>query len=189
MDISNKELDDLASQAPTGAERLIFLPFIDGERVPVLPHANGVFFGLTRKNFNAAHMARAVMEGTILNMGYGFSRMKSLGLIPSEIRATGGGAKSKLWLQIVADIFQTPVVTLEEEEAAAFGAAIQSIWNYFHSQGKKVKIEELTGNMVKLEETVVESQPDTFVLYEELQERFNSLWSTLKQEFKIHRKT
>jgi xylulokinase len=187
--ISNKELDDLVSQAPTGAERLIFLPFIDGERVPVLPHANGVFFGLTRKNFNAAHMARAVMEGTILNMGYGFSRMKSLGLIPSEIRATGGGAKSKLWLQIVADIFQTPVVTLEEEEAAAFGAAIQSIWNYFSSQGKKVKIEDLTGNMVKLKETVVESQPDTFSLYEELQERFNSLWQTLKQEFQTHRKT
>ena len=189
MDISNQELDNMASQAQMGAERLIFLPFIDGERVPILPHANGVFFGLNRINFNAPHMARAIMEGTILNMGYGFSRMKSLGLIPSEIRATGGGAKSKLWLQIVADIFQTPVVTLEEEEAAAFGAAIQSIWNYFWNQGKKVKLEDLTGNMVKREETIVESQTETFALYEELQERFNSLWRTLKQEFKIHRKS
>jgi xylulokinase len=189
LDISNEELDDLSFQAPSGAERLLFLPFIDGERVPVLPQANGVFFGLTRINFDASHMARAVMEGTILNLGYGFSRMKSLGLIPSEIRATGGGAKSKVWLQIVADIFQTPVLTLQEEEAAAFGAAIQSIWNYHESQGNKVKIEDLTEKMVKLEETVVEPRPETFPLYEELQDRFNSLWQTLKQEFQTHRKT
>ncbi|UCE40339.1 MAG: xylulokinase [Candidatus Aminicenantes bacterium] len=189
LNISNEELDDLSQQAPGGAERLLFLPFIDGERVPVLPQANGVFFGLTRKNFNASHMARAVMEGTILNLGYGFSRMKSLGLIPSEIRATGGGAKSKLWLQIVADIFQTPVLTLREEEAAAFGAAIQSIWNYHESQGNKVKIEDLTERMVKLEDRVVEPQPETFPMYEELQDRFNSLWQTLKQEFQTHRNT
>jgi xylulokinase len=189
FDISNEELDELSSQAPGGAERLLFLPFIDGERVPVLPQSSGVFFGLTRKNFNASHLARAVMEGTILNLGYGFSRMKSLGLIPSEIRATGGGAKSKLWLQIVADIFQTPVLTLQEEEAAAFGAAIQSIWNYFLSRGEKVNIEDLTGNMVKLGKSAVEPRAETFALYEELQDRFNSLWHTLKQEFKIHRKT
>ncbi len=189
FDVSNEELDDLSSQAPSGAERLLFLPFIDGERVPVLPQASGVFFGLTRKNFDASHMARSVMEGTILNLGYGFSRMKSLGLIPSEIRATGGGAKSRLWLQIVADICQTPVLTLQEEEAAAFGAAIQSIWNYFLNRGKKANIEDLTGNMVKLGESTVEPRTETFILYEELQDRFNSLWRTLKQEFKIHRKT
>ena len=188
LKLSNEGLEDLGSKAPAGAERLIFLPFIDGERVPVLPHANGVFFGLNRINFNAPHMTRAVMEGTIMNVGYGFARMKSLGLIPSEIRATGGGSKSKLWLQIVANILQSPVRTLKEEEAAAFGAAIQSIWNYFWSQGNTVKIEDITEKMVKLEETVVEPQPEIFALYEELQDRFNSLWQTLKQEFKTHRK-
>ena len=189
LGISNEELDELSLQAPGGAGRLLFLPFIDGERVPVLPQASGVFFGLTRNNFNASHMTRAVMEGTILNLGYGFSRMKSLGLIPSEIRATGGGSKSKLWLQIVADIFQTPVLTLQEEEAAAFGAAIQSIWNFYTSQGNKVKIEDLTEKMVKLEERVVEPRPETFGLYNELQDRFNSLWKALEQEFQTHRQT
>lgn len=187
--MSNEELEDVGTKAPEGAGRLIFLPFIDGERVPVLPHANGVFFGLTRINFSAPYMARAVMEGTILNLGYGFSRMKSLGLIPSEIRATGGGSKSRLWLQIVADIFKTPVRTLEEEEGAALGAAIQSIWNYHTSRGKDVDIEDLAGNMVKLEEAAVQPRPKTFSLYEELQGRFNSLWQTLKQEFQIHRRT
>jgi xylulokinase len=188
LKISNEDLEDLGSKAPAGSERLMFLPFIDGERVPVLPHANGVFFGLTRINFNAPHMVRAVMEGTILNLGYGFSCMKSLGLIPSEIRATGGGSKSKLWLQIVANIFKTPVHTLKEEEGAALGAAIQSTWNYFWNQGNKVKIEDLTKKMVKMEDVVVEPRPETFTLYDELQDRFNSLWQTLKQEFQTHRK-
>jgi len=70
----------------------------------VLPFSSGVLFGLDKRTFNPAHIARSVMEGTILNLGYGFSRMRSLGLKPSEIRATGGGAKSRLWLQIVADV-------------------------------------------------------------------------------------
>lgn len=185
--LSNQELEITAQKAPEGADHLLFLPFIDGERVPVLPHGTGVFFGLNRKTFNSAHMARAVMEGTIFNLGYGFSRLKSLGLSPSQIRATGGGARSRLWLQMVADILQTPVITLEEQEAAAYGAAIQSIWNYHHNQGNKIEIQELTDNLVKLGKETIESRPETFPLYEDLQDRFNSLWMTLKAEFQALR--
>lgn len=185
---SNEELERMAAQAQEGAEGLIFLPFIDGERVPVLPFSSGVFFGLNRNNFNASSMARSVMEGTIFNLGYGFSRMKSLGLEPGEIRATGGGSKSQIWLQIVANIFKTPVVTLEEKEGAAFGAAIQSIWNYFGARGEKVKIEEIAEKMVKMGSLRKEPESKNFPLYDELQERFNSLWHTLKEEFKTHRK-
>lgn len=185
---SNEELERMAVRAADGAEGLIFLPFIDGERVPVLPFSSGVFFGLNRKNFNASCMARSIMEGTILNLGYGFSRMKTLGLEPEEIRVTGGGAKSQLWLQIVANIFKTPVVTLEEEEGAAFGAAIQSIWNYRTNKGEKVGIAEIANQMVKKGSLKKEPEPKNFPLYDKLQERFNSLWKTLKEEFKIHRK-
>jgi xylulokinase len=182
--ISNEELEHMAAQSSPGSGNLLFLPYVDGERVPVLPFASGVFFGLNRKTFSRPYMSRAVMEGTIFNLGYGFARMKGLGLIPAEIRATGGGSKSRLWLQMVADIFQTPVVTLKEEEAAALGAAIQSIWNYHCNQGRRLKIEELTEKMVKLEKGTVEPRPDTFSLYERLQSQFNSLWKTLKEEFK-----
>lgn len=185
---SNEELERMAAQAPEGAEGLIFLPFIDGERIPVLPFSSGVFFGLNRNNFNASCMARSVMEGTIFNLGYGFSRMKTLGLKPGEIRVTGGGAKSQLWLQIVADIFKTPVVTLEEEEGAAFGAAIQSIWNYRTDKGEKVGIEDIANQMVKKGSLKKEPEPKNFSLYDKFQERFNSLWQTLKEEFRIHRK-
>jgi xylulokinase len=186
--LSNQELETLASRAPTGAEGLIFLPFLDGERVPVLPFSSGVFFGLDKRTFNAAHMARAIMEGTILNLGYGFSRMRSLGLKPSEIRATGGGAKSRLWLQIVANVFKTPVVTLAENEAAAFGAALQSIWAYENEKGQGAGIADIVAERVRTAKTAVEPEKKNLALYDSLQERFNSLWKALTEEFKTHRK-
>jgi len=183
--LSNEELERLAGEAPPGADGLIFLPFIDGERVPVLPNASAVFFGLNRSNFTQSHMARAIMEGTILNLGYGFGRMKELGLRPTEIRATGGGAKSRLWLQIVADIFRTPVVTLQEREAAAFGAALQSIWSWRREQGDDVSIVDLAGTMVQKETDTAQPNSGRIGIYSEFQKRFNSLWITLRSEFRI----
>jgi xylulokinase len=185
--LSNKNLENLASQAPAGAGGLIFLPFIDGERVPVLPSSTGVFFGLNKRTFNSSFLARAIMEGTILNLGYGFARMRSLGLRPLEMRATGGGAKSRLWLQIVADVFKTPVVTLAEQEAAAYGAALQSVWTYHREKGKKITIEEIAKEKVKKEKLATEPQPKNFALYDSLQDRFNSLWKTLTDEFETHK--
>jgi xylulokinase len=186
--LSNQELDTLSSRAPAGADGLLFLPFIDGERVPVLPSSSGVLFGLDKRTFNAGHFARAIMEGTILNLGYGFSRMRSLGLKPAEIRATGGGAKSQLWLQIVADVFGTPVVTLAEQEAAAFGAALQSIWAYENEKGHRSGIVDIVAERVKTAKTAVEPQKKNFLVYDSLQERFNSLWKALDGPFKAQRK-
>ncbi len=182
--LSNEDLERLAGEAEPGAGGLVFLPFIDGERVPVLPKASGVLFGLNRLNFNRADTARAIMEGTILNLGYGFGRMKELGLRPSEIRATGGGAKSRLWLQIVADVFRTPVVTLQEQEAAAFGAALQSIWTWRREQGEEIAIADLAEAMVRKGTDDAEPRPFASSVYGELQGRFNILWQTLKNEFR-----
>lgn len=186
--LSNKNLEKMASKAPAGAGGLIFLPFIDGERVPVLAFASGVLFGLNKRTFNSSCIARAIMEGTILNLGYGFSRMRSLGLKPAEIRATGGGAKSRFWLQIVADIFKTPVVTLAEQEAAAYGAALQSIWSYRRETGETISIQEIVCETVKKEKRCVEPQLRNSALYDSLQGRFNSLWKTLIEEFRIQKK-
>jgi xylulokinase len=187
--LSNQELETLASRAPAGTEGLIFLPFVDGERVPVLPFSSAVLFGLDKRTFNAAHLARAVMEGTILNLGYGFSRMRSLGLRPSEIRVTGGGAKSRLWLQIVADVFKTRVVTLAEQEAAAFGAALQSIWSYENEKGQGSNIADIVVERVRTAKTAVDPEKKNLAIYDSLLERFNSLWKTLTEEFRTHRKT
>lgn len=183
LDISNDELEELAEKAEPGAGGLIFLPFIDGERVPVLPDASGVLFGLNRENFDAPHITRAAMEGTILNLGYGFARMKALGLDPSEIRVTGGGARSRLWRQVASDILQTPVLTLQEQEAAAFGAALQAIWCMRRTQEESIRIREITEDAVKLDARASLPIKDHKVLYERAQERFNSLWTALKNEF------
>lgn len=153
--IDNQELENLAAEAGAGAAGLIFLPFIDGERVPALPEASGVFFGLNRQNFSRRHLARAVMEGTVLNLGYGFSRMKDLGLRPSEIRATGGGARSRTWLQVVADVLEAPVVTLKEPESAAYGAALQAIWCLRRQGEPGLKISDLAKDLVQKDSLAV----------------------------------
>jgi xylulokinase len=187
-ELSNEGLETLASGAAPGAGGLVFLPFIDGERVPVLSFGSGVLFGLDRRTFNKSHMARAVIEGTVLNLGFGFNLMRALGMTPSEIRATGGGAKSGLWLQIVADVFRTPVVTLKEREAAAYGAALQAIWAFLLDKGERVGIADITKERVKLDCLAAEPNPKNFETYDILQTRFNSLWTTLKDEFEKHRK-
>lgn len=185
--LDNARLERLARSAPTGSGGLLFLPFVDGERVPVLPFASAVLFGLDRKSFDAAHIARAVMEGAILNLGYGMTRMRRLGLEPGEIRATGGGAKSRLWLQLATDILGVPVVTLEEQEAAAFGAALQSIWCYLSETGEKVEISDITEERVALGRLSARPDPANAALYASLQDRFNSLWKRLVPEFKARR--
>jgi len=185
--LDNVRLETLARSAPAGAGGLLFLPFVDGERVPVLPFASAVLFGLDRGSFDRASIARAVMEGAILNLGYGVARMRKLGLEPNEIRATGGGAKSRLWLRIAADVLGAPVVTLQEPEAAAFGAALQSIWCYLREKGEKAGIAEITEERIALGKLAAEPDPANAEIYRALQDRFNSLWKRLIPEFKARR--
>jgi xylulokinase len=187
--LDNANLERLAKKAGAGADGLLFLPFVDGERVPVLPFASGVFFGLDRRTFNAEHIVRAVMEGTVLDLGYGFARMKDLGLMPSEIRATGGGAKSRLWLQIVADVFGTPVATLRETEAAAYGAALQSVWIWRLARGENAGISDIAAAWVAKDRLAAVPDPRNAGLYADLQARFNSLWKRLAPEFEARRPT
>jgi xylulokinase len=189
LGLDNAKLERLARRAGPGAGGLLFLPFIDGERVPVLPFSSAVLFGLDRGTFDAAHIARSVMEGAVLNLGYGFGRMRQLGLEPDEVRATGGGAKSRLWLQIVADIFRTPVVTLRETEAAAYGAALQSVWNWRLAEGERTGIAGIAAKWVIKARLAAEPDPKNAVLYAELQARSNALWKRLVPDFEARRKS
>ena len=117
---------EIASVRP-GADGLIFLPYLQGERTPNLPHGCGVLHGLTTENTSPAHVARAVMEGVTLGMAYGLRRMEQLGVRPEVIRLTGGGSNSPVWRQLCADIFGYPVVAMRSAEGAALGAAIQGL--------------------------------------------------------------
>jgi xylulokinase len=124
---SHAQLEEAVRSVPPGADGLLFLPYLQGERTPNLPRGTGVFHGLTPRTMTPAHMARATMEGVTLGLLYGLHRMRTLGISPTEIRLTGGGGKSAIWRQICADVFGCRVVTLVESEGAALGAAIQAL--------------------------------------------------------------
>jgi len=113
-----------AAKISPGSEGLVFLPYLTGERTPYPdPDARGVFYGLTSRH-TKAHMTRAVMEGVGFSLLDCLELIRDLGITASQIRISGGGAKSDLWKQILADIFQTELVTLSTTEGAPFGAAL-----------------------------------------------------------------
>ncbi len=120
-------MDQAVRSVPAGAEGLLFLPYLNGERTPNLPNGSGVLHGIAPHNFTPAHLARAVMEGATLGLAYGLQRLRALGIMPSEIRLTGGGSKSAVWRQLCADVFGCRVVTLKSSEGAALGGAIQTL--------------------------------------------------------------
>jgi xylulokinase len=124
---SHAQMEEAIRGVPAGADGLLFLPYLQGERTPNLPHGTGVFHGLTTRTMAPAHMARATMEGATLGLAYGLRQLRTLGISPTEIRLTGGGSKSPVWRQICADVFGCQVVTLAEAEGAALGAAIQAL--------------------------------------------------------------
>jgi xylulokinase len=138
----------LVAQAPIGAEGLCMLPFLNGERVPALPHATGSLLGLTATNLTRANLCRAVVEGTTFGLRYGLDLLRANGLEARSIRLIGGGSKSPVWRQIVADIMDTTVICTEQSEAAALGAAIQAAW--CHS-GSPQSLAELCERCVKLD--------------------------------------
>ncbi|BAJ64517.1 xylulokinase [Anaerolinea thermophila] len=120
--------DDLlapAADVPMGSEGLLFLPYLTGERTPHPdPLARGAFVGLTVRH-TRAHMTRAVLEGVAFGLRDGFELMKSAGLTHIEqVRVSGGGARSPLWRQILADVFDAELVTVNTTEGAAYGAAL-----------------------------------------------------------------
>jgi xylulokinase len=114
-----------AADVPPGAEGLLFLPYLTGERTPYPdPTARGAFVGLTVRH-SRPHMTRAVLEGVAFGLRDSFALLRSAGLGEiREVRVSGGGAKSALWRQILADVLDTPLLTVNTTEGAAYGAAL-----------------------------------------------------------------
>ncbi len=114
-----------AAQVPSGGEGLLFLPYLSGERTPHPdPLARGAFVGLTLRH-TQAHLTRAVLEGVAFGLRDSFELIQSAGLTHIEqVRVSGGGAKSPLWRQILADVLDVELVTVNTTEGAAYGAAL-----------------------------------------------------------------
>jgi xylulokinase len=120
--------DDLVAGAATveaGADGLLFLPYLTGERTPHPdPLARGAFAGLTVRH-DLRHLTRAVLEGVAFGLTDGLDLMNQAGVPrPTQIRASGGGTRSDLWCQILADVLDAEIATVSTEEGAAYGAGI-----------------------------------------------------------------
>jgi xylulokinase len=119
------ELLDEAEGIPAGSEGLQFLPYLSGERTPYPdPLARAGFIGLTLRH-GRGHMTRALLEGVSFGLKDSFTLIQNAGLGEiQQVRASGGGTKSKLWRQILASVLEAELVTVNTTEGAAFGAAL-----------------------------------------------------------------
>ncbi len=186
--LNHAQLAAAASKVPPGSGGLLLLPYLEGERTPNVPDGTGVFFGISPRTFNREHFARAAMEGVTLGMNYGLRRLSQLGVHPKQIRATGGGANSRLWRQMMADIFDAEVVTLKVGEGAAYGAALQALWCWRRTLGERVSMADLTDRFVQLHRSqTAEPNPQNTIIYRELQALQDGLSRSLGSAFVQHR--
>ena len=168
-------LVDEASAVDPGAEGLLFLPYLTGERSPHLdPHARGAFVGLTLRH-TRAHLTRAVMEGVAFSMRDGLEVMRGLGTPDDDMRAVGGGARSPLWLALQADIYGRAVRRTEVDEGPAYGAALLA----GVAAGAFADVAE-AGRQVRLRAEVTEPDPSRARVYDELYAIYRSLYGALR---------
>ena len=117
-------MDKQAETVPVGAERLLYLPYLMGERTPHLdPDARGVFFGLSAMH-TKKHMLRAVMEGVSYSLRDCVEVFRQMNINVSDMMACGGGGSSPLWRSMLADLYNCPVKTVASKEGPALGVAL-----------------------------------------------------------------
>jgi xylulokinase len=170
-------LAEIADIAP-GSDGLIFLPYLTGERTPHPdPLARGAFVGLT-VGHTRAHMTRAVIEGVSFGLRDSFELIKQseAGREIKQIRVSGGGAKNPLWLQMLADVLNAPLVTVEALEGAAYGAALLA----GVGAGVWADVQEASNNVQVGEEVHPGEQS---VAYEDAYALYRSLYPVLKETF------
>jgi xylulokinase len=166
-----------AATVPAGAEGLIFLPYLTGERTPYgTAAARGVFFGLSPRH-TRGHMARAVIEGVSFALGQSLNLLREAGVAPSTVRLTGGGAKSPFWQQILADVFNCPVAIQPADEGPAYGAGLLAAVG----AGAVATIEEAGARIQPSGE--ISPRARTVAVYEKSAEIFVNLYSSLEPMF------
>ncbi|MDO5055497.1 MAG: xylulokinase [Pasteurella oralis] len=152
------QFNQAIESAPIGAEGVTVLPFFNGERVPNLPNAKAIIAGLDATNFTPNNLIRAVLEGATFSLRYGLDLFSQANITPTQIRLIGGGAKSAVWRQIVADVMNCPIICLSYAEAAALGAAIQAAWvigiqnKSLNEHEKQTQLVQLCDQFVTLDE-------------------------------------
>ena len=172
-------LDKQAERVPVGSDGLIFLPYLSGERTPYAdPYARGVFFGISYLH-GPDHFVRSIMEGVAFSQLDCLSLMRNLNINSDRVILFGGGARNSIWRQIIADILNSKIVTLNVEEGSAFGAAIIAgagcgIYSSIKEGVDKIINEDKENNPIA----------ENVKKYNKLYTIYKSLYMNLKDNFK-----
>ncbi|MGI9174395.1 MAG: xylulokinase [Rhodothermales bacterium] len=178
-DVSYDDLLAEAADVPPGSEGLLFLPYLTGERTPHPdPLARGAFVGMTVRH-GRGHLTRAVVEGVTFGLRDSFRLMQEAGVpAPEQVRISGGGARSAVWRQLIADVFGTELVTVGTTEGAAYGAALLAgvgadVWP---------SVEAACADVVEVKDPV---RPDPHIheQYEAVYAAYRALYPALRSSF------
>ncbi|GCF08818.1 xylulokinase [Dictyobacter arantiisoli] len=164
-----------AAGVSAGSDGLVFLPYLQGERTPHLDaYARGGWIGLTASH-DRRHLIRSVLEGVAFSLKDCYSIIREQGLELNQLRATGGGAKSPIWRQIIADVLGVELVTTNASEGPAFGAALLA----GVAGGVYASVQEACAQTVKI---VSRTEPNTALapVYEQTYEVYKALYPALK---------
>jgi xylulokinase len=171
LDAPFPELDAEAARWEPGAEGVLFAPYLAGERTPYPdPDARGAFTGLSLRHDRGA-MWRAMLEGVAFGLRDSLELLRGLGARPEVGRVSGGGARSEVWLRIVASVLQLPLERMETDEGSAFGAALLAGIR----SGTFADADDAVARCVR-----ARSRVEPVWEYEEQYARFRSLYPALK---------
>ena len=164
-----------AESVPAGSDGLLFLPYLQGERTPHLdPYARGGWIGLTASH-DRRHLIRSVLEGVAFSLKDCSTIIQGQGLPIEQVRVTGGGAKSPLWRQIIADVLGVELVTTNATEGPAFGAALLA----GVASGHYASVQQACEATVRVMERT-EPRPEVERIYAQAYETYKALYPALK---------
>ena len=172
-------MDKQVENAKPGCNKLLYLPYLMGERTPHLdPDCRGVFFGLSAIH-TKYDMLRAVMEGVTYSLRDCLEILHDMGAIPEEMLACGGGGSSPVWRQMLADVFNCPVKTVKSKEGPALGVAILA----GVGAGLYPSVQEACATMIKTNDP---QQPDSnkAAIYDSFYSVYKTLYPAMNSSFK-----
>lgn len=175
---SYNDLTAEAATAPLGCDGLYWLPYLMGERTPHLDaNARGGWIGLTAKH-TRADLIRSILEGVSYSLKDCLEIIRGLGITVRAVRASGGGARSPFWRQMLADIFDTPVATLETQEGSAYGVALLAMV----STGRFASVQEACGHAIR-EVSRLDPHPQNAAAYARRYPIFRDLYPALRPAY------
>jgi xylulokinase len=169
------EVADAAIRAQAGSNSLFFLPYLNGERFSKAPNSRAQFFGLT-SGHGLAELHRSILEGVAFSVRLRLDLLQGSAGRPERFVASSGGAKSRLWLEIKASMYNTPYVVPEELECGVVGAAILMAY----ATGKFADLRSASRHMVRISDQI-NPNPEWCELYDRMMPIYSDLYHASQQ--------